>query len=294
MRPIAVLLALAAGFAGRAVAQVPGPRLVLIDSVGLRARRLSESSGVAESRRRPGVFWTLNDSGDGPWLYATDSSGADLGRVLVRNARNIDWEDLAMGPCPVSTGNCLFIADIGDNGNDRAMVFVYAVPEPEPPREASDTSGRVDYEAIIDLHYRDRRHNAEALAVDGTTLLLVTKDRSGPATLYRARIAPTGSQLLERIGDLAMETGIVRGRLATGAAVIGRVLAVRTYVSIHLFAIDRGFAALTSPNGLPIPAIEMQGEGICFDHLGRVVLTSEGGMGRHATITRIRLEGIAP
>jgi hypothetical protein len=291
---ITLLTALAA--AGGARAQAPAPVLTLVDTAILAAPRLDESSGVVESRRRPGVFWTHNDSGDRAFLYATDSLGTDLGRVLVRGAQNVDWEDVALGPCPRSAGNCLFVGDIGDNQVSRRMIQVYVVPEPEPPQSAADTSRTVDLEAVIDLRYPDRPHNAEALAVSGTTLLLVTKDRTGPATLFRAPTAGAPSGMLERVGDLAMETSFIRGRVATGAGVSndGRLLAVRTYVSMHLFALDHDNVPLTLPSGITLPVVEPQGEGICFDHEGRVILTSESGVHGHAILTRLRLEGLRP
>ena len=38
--------------------------------------RVGESSGVAASPAHPGVFWTVNDSGNDPVLFATDTLGA--------------------------------------------------------------------------------------------------------------------------------------------------------------------------------------------------------------------------
>lgn len=294
MRRAALLFVLFCAAAPAATPQSPQPRVVLIDSAKLRARRLTESSGVIESRKRPGVFWTLNDSGDRPRLYATDSVGTDLGRIELRGARSIDWEDLTIGLCPSSPGDCLYVGDIGDNDTRRRTVTVYAVPEPEPPSGPGDTLRITDYEATIELRYPDRPHNAEAMVVLGRSLMLVTKDRSGPATLMRARVTPGSIQVLERVADLAMETSFLRGRVATAAALSGdrRWLVVRTYVSIHVFDVRDSFAPLTVPSGLPIPIVEAQGEGICFDHVGRLVITSEGGSENRPTIARVALEGL--
>ncbi|HEX9611134.1 MAG TPA: hypothetical protein VF978_04545, partial [Gemmatimonadales bacterium] len=100
--------------------------------------RLTESSGVAVSRTHTGVLWTHNDSGDGPYLYATDLRGGDRGFLRVSGAEAIDWEDMALGPCPLR-GTCLYLADTGDNLEVRPSVTVYAVPEPEPPTGPGDT-----------------------------------------------------------------------------------------------------------------------------------------------------------
>lgn len=59
--------------------------------------RLVESSGVAVSHAYAGVLWTHNDSGDGPYLYATDLQRTDRGALLVPGAQAIDWEDMSLG-----------------------------------------------------------------------------------------------------------------------------------------------------------------------------------------------------
>src|SRR6266566_1484018 len=66
----------------------------------LHSPRVKESSGIAASRAHPGVLWTHNDSGDDAYVYATDLAGADRGVVRIRGARAVDWEDIALGPCP--------------------------------------------------------------------------------------------------------------------------------------------------------------------------------------------------
>src|SRR5881409_2635287 len=99
--------------------------LLLIQAT-FQSPRLIESSGVAVSHAHPGVLWSHNDSGDGPYLYATDTTGADRGRVLVSGAENEDWEAMALGPCPMRPGTCVYLADTGDNLERRTVVTVYA------------------------------------------------------------------------------------------------------------------------------------------------------------------------
>ena len=96
---------------------------------------LPEASGVAVSRRSPGVLWAINDSGQ-PVLFALDSSGTVKGKVRVAGASVDDWEDIAVGPCP--GGSCLYVADIGDNHARRSHVTIYGSPSrhrrmPRPP-----------------------------------------------------------------------------------------------------------------------------------------------------------------
>ena len=45
----------------------------------IASSEITESSGLAVSKCQANVFWTHNDSGDGPFLYAFDPSGKKLG-----------------------------------------------------------------------------------------------------------------------------------------------------------------------------------------------------------------------
>nr|MDQ3817072.1 hypothetical protein [Acidobacteriota bacterium] len=96
----------------------------------LEDRAITESSGIVASRRNTGVFWTHNDSGDAPTLYAFDRKGKSMGRWRVSGAEAIDWEDIAAGPGPQPGVPYIYIGDIGDNYSRRDQITVYRVPEP--------------------------------------------------------------------------------------------------------------------------------------------------------------------
>jgi hypothetical protein len=90
-------------------------------------RDVRESSGLARSARDPSLFWTHNDAGHGPALFAIGGDGRLLGRVIIGGARAVDWEDIEAAPC--DDASCLWIADIGDNDADRSHITVYRVRE---------------------------------------------------------------------------------------------------------------------------------------------------------------------
>lgn len=292
---VPVLLAAAALFQGP---QGQRPTITLIDTAVITSERIPESSGLVVSRRYPGRMWTINDSDNEPSLLRLDSTGRDRGRVRVRGARNVDWEDLALGPCPAGNGDCLYIADIGDNDTRRDQVTVYIVPEPLPPTNPSDTLREVAVQDSLVLRYPDVPHDAEAIAITPDRwLLIVTKDRGGPARLYRTSIDSTGGgRRLSLVDEMPIATSVVRGRLVTGAAVSpnGRFLAVRTYVSIHFFRLLPGGATetLLPRAGLVIPVVEAQGEAIAFDGNDALVLTSERQDRHPAIMTRLRVSGL--
>lgn len=65
---------------------------------------LPESSGLAISRRSPGVLWSHNDSSHAAVLFALDSSGVVRGRLALP-IRTRDWEDISTGESPFATSS---------------------------------------------------------------------------------------------------------------------------------------------------------------------------------------------
>jgi hypothetical protein len=197
------------------------------------SRDIVESSGLALSRRTPGVLWTHNDSGHEPYLYAVDSTGATLGRVRVTGATLIDWEDMASGPC--DAGNCLFIGDIGDNSGRRDSISIYVVPEPAPTDTATAPA------TVLTLRYPDHPRDAEAMFVlPNGDLYLVSKGRRDSVALFRISKAaqqPVTLTTLERVRALWPRPRDGDDRV-TGASASpdGRRIAIRTYRTLVVFA----------------------------------------------------------
>lgn len=288
-----VLLGIAlTGRPGIACAQT-APGLALRDTAVLSAPRLSESSGLAPASR-PGVYWSINDSGDGPFLYATDSGGADMGRVRVAGAANVDWEDLAAGPCPSTTpGRCLYIGDIGDNGGRRRAVTIYVVREPALPSGAADTLRTVRVLGAAFVRYQGGPRDAEGLAVRGPgQVLIATKPRAGAPLLVTADLRFDVSVLASPLATIPVPANPITGALVTGIALSPdqQLLAVRTYRHVYLFRIGAQTLQPASA-ALLIPVVESQGEAITFEGPGRLVLSSERGFRGHAILTRLAITG---
>src|SRR6267378_129416 len=89
---------------------------------------LTEISGLATSRNNANVLWTHNDSGHPAVVYAIDTFGRLLGRYNVPG--NVDTEDIAIGPGPVTNVSYLYVGDIGDNNSTRSNLKIYQIPEP--------------------------------------------------------------------------------------------------------------------------------------------------------------------
>jgi hypothetical protein len=243
-------------------------------------KRISESSGVAPSRGTPGLLWTHDDSGEPPYLFATDTTGAVRGTFSVTGARNLDWEDIALGPCGRS--ECLYLADTGDNSERRSMVALYRVPEPSlPDRRPKQVRPTAPAQAVT-FRYPDGPHDVEAMWVaPNGDVHLVSKGRTGRIRHYRVRAAswtsrrPVTAELLEALPVP------VRSWLdyVTGAALSPdeRIVAVRSYASVYFFyMLGNGRLALPpEPQACDVRALGIQGEGVGWLDRDVLVLTSE-------------------
>jgi hypothetical protein len=250
---------------------------------------LTETSGVAESRKHPGVYWTHNDSGRKPDVFAVGADGRLLGKVKVKHGALHDWEDIATGPCPGGSGDCLYIGDTGNNDKQRKHVSIWVVPEPEPGD--SVTAPAKEYKAS----YADHRTDIEAMAVlpDGR-ILLVSKGNNDAIQLFRwpTPLKEDDDARLELVRQLAPMPEQIGDRV-TGASASpdGRFVAVRTYAALDfyrtadLLGSGRPFAQLDLD-----PLAEPQGEAVTLSNDGVVVLTSEGPGHKHipGTISRLR------
>ena len=248
-----------------------------------RDPNVGESSGVVASRRQPGILWTLNDSGNGAWIYAVDTLGRAHGAFEVTEASNQDWEAIALGPC--GSRDCLYIADTGDNGRNRRSATIYRVAEPAIPGDR----GRTGAAEALEFRYPDGRRDVEAAFVDATgAVYLISKDRGRAPAVYR--LPPEAWSAGEtvtatRAGHLTIDTGSL-GNQVTDAAISpsGRTVAVRTYLAIYLFALTAEGTLASTGVACDAAGLQIQGEGISWLDDRVLVLTSEGSFGYRGTI----------
>lgn len=237
-----------------------------------------ETSGLVQSRRDPGMFWTHNDKGNEPDLFAFDAGGRLVERVRVTGASLVDWEDIDAGPC--DGGTCLHIGDIGDNDGARSTITIYSIPEPAAGAEQSAPA------TARHLRFADGPQDAEALfSLPSGALFLVTKGRGTPIALYRVpEVAGAGDAgsaqpvTLERVRELLPEPGDASERVTAAAATPdGRWVGIRTARTLYLYpatSLTSGGAAEPVRVDLT-PLGEIQGESLVLSNDGSVWLTSE-------------------
>jgi hypothetical protein len=229
--------------------------------------RITESSGLAASRAHPGIYWTHNDSDDGPYLYAIDArTGRTVATVTMSGVgRPRDVEAISMGP-----GNTLYVGDIGDNtGGGWSHVWIYRLPE---PKELHDQTVRATQYTVT---YADGPRDAEALMVHPKTGRVYIADKKedgghlyeGPATL-----SPTGTNVFRKVAPI--DLWVTDGAFSPD----GDQLAVRGYFGGILYDWRDGRpkrkATLTVP-------MQGQGESLTYTADGSTLMYgSEGARSR--------------
>lgn len=245
-----------------------------------------ESSGLARSARDPAIFWTHNDAGNKPDLFAVNETGALVQRVRVAGAELVDWEDIEAAPCGAES--CLYIGDIGDNDAERGRITVYRVVEP------ADGTGETAPAEPLHARYPDGPRDAEGLFVDGSgTLYVVTKGRRGAISLYRWPLsaAPGQTANLEHVRDLFPEPGHNDDRVtAASATPNGRWVGIRSYRTLYLYPAEQLLAqGDIAPVTVDLTGLgQAQGEALVLADDGTAWLTSEAEDDGRARWVRLR------
>ncbi|WP_181786478.1 WD40 repeat domain-containing protein [Streptomyces phytophilus] len=246
------------------------------DDVILTDPRITESSGLAASRQHDDVYWTHNDSDDGPYVYAVDGgTGETLATITLRGiGEPRDVEAISLGP-----DNQLYVGDIGDNmGGSWSYVWIYRFPEPEQLKDA--TVDAVQYEA----QYEDGPRDAEALMVHPKTgrVYVVSKKEDGGAALYAGpEDLSTGSMnIFRRVAPINL--WVTDGAFSPD----GTRMALRSYVGGRMYRFENGKPA--EDGRLDVP-LQRQGESMTYTADGSAIVF--GSEGEQSDLIRREAEG---
>jgi hypothetical protein len=177
---LVVLLLLAAAPAGAVTCdqwQAPA------QEIGRVPPELKELSGMTASHRHPGILWAHNDSGNVFTLYALrESDGTIVARFPIRGNAARDPEDIAVARCSATEKrSCIYVADIGDNGQKRKQVTIFKLPEPDA------LTDRTLDATPLHFTYAEGPRNAEAILVDPRTarIFVIAKILSSLGDVFR-------------------------------------------------------------------------------------------------------------
>lgn len=277
--------AVAASDASRAPAPFSRP----VEAAMLAEPQNREASGLAASRRTPGLLWVHDDSGGEPVLYGIAADTGDLrGKIRVRGAANVDWEDLAAFERDGEAW--LAIGDIGDNYARRPSIQIHFLREPDAALLSPATETALAPAYTLRVVFEDLARDCEALAVDARegAVYLLSKREPVPR-LYRVPLAPSKELVVaRRVGTvphlpqpdffqrlLKTPTGRYRGGpTAMDFAPDGSAAVVLTYGDTLLFPRAAGETwadALAKTPVLLAPHALPQAEAACFGADGRAL-----------------------
>ncbi|MBC2904593.1 WD40 repeat domain-containing protein [Streptomyces cupreus] len=245
-RPFALLAAVFLAGAFAVPASAAGD-----DGFTIKDPRITESSGLAASRRHPGVYWTHNDSDDGAYLYAVDSATGDTVATITMTGVGAprDVEAISVGP-----DNQLYVGDIGDNlGGTWPHVWIYQLPEPE---ELRDQTVRATQYVV---KYEDGARDAESLVVHpktGRVYIADKKEEGGHLYEGPAELSASGTNVFKPIAA-------IDNLQATDATLSpdGQKLVVRSYFGA--FAYDWNGGDIKKTGRLSVPFLG-QGESVTY------------------------------
>ncbi|MER6073695.1 WD40 repeat domain-containing protein [Streptomyces sp. NPDC001817] len=225
--------------------------------------RITESSGLAASRLHPGIYWTHNDSGDGPYVYAVDSrTGKTVARITLRGiGAPRDAEAISIGP-----HDEIYLGDIGDNlGGEWPYVWIYRLPEPKVLKDQTVTATQYV------VKYANGPRDAESLVVHpktGRVYIIDKKEDGGHLYEGPATLSTSGTNIFRPIAAVDL--------WATDAAFSpdGRQLAVRGYLGGIYY--DWNGGRIKREGQLDVP-LQEQGEGVSYSVDGTKLLYSSEG-----------------
>ncbi len=151
-------------------------------------KEVSETSGIEMKNKKE--FWTMNDSGGKTEIYLCSTSGKLKYTLEIENEK--DWEDLAQD----ENGN-LYIADTGNNGNDRRNLRIYKLKNNDLKKNKVKAKEiRFRYEDQTDFPPKPDQlyFDCEALIWQNQHLYLFTKSRCWPAICNVYRIPDTAGE----------------------------------------------------------------------------------------------------
>jgi hypothetical protein len=193
----------------------------------IQSRAISESSGLAASRRYPGTFWTHNDRGSRARLFAITRDGKLLKDFRLDAVALSDWEDIA-----IDGEGHLYLGDVGNNNETRTEIAVHQIAEPDPKSDALFVRPARTWR----LRYPDQPFDCESLVVHqghGYVISKVFKDQK--AELYRFPLSEQqGPFTLEFVARLPIDSPVTGADLSAD----GNLLAVVCKAGAYVFRVE--------------------------------------------------------
>lgn len=227
---------------------------------------VNESSGLAILTA--GQYITHNDAGNRPYLYKLDDSGKLLQTIKLK-LPNVDWEDLAQD----DAGN-VYIADTGNNENDREELAIYKV-DPEQPEDVQAIRFTYEDQTKYPPKKKDRNFDSEALFWSEGNLYIVSKDRGRGETAKVYQLPDqAGTHKAKLIGQHKLKAQVTGATISPDQSTV----VLLSEGALHLFT-DFDSPAKFYEGVYERQSLKEAGqtEGVAFESEDVLIITSEGG-----------------
>jgi len=142
-----------------------------------------------------------NDGGNAPMIYFLNpNSGKIIKRVVLKNTKNVDWEDMALN------GNYLYIGDFGNNNNKRKNLTIYRFSWKDALKQDSISTDLMTIAYAEQMAFppenKALNFDAECLAFADGYLWIFTKNRTEPfdgvSNVYRVKFQENTHAVLKK------------------------------------------------------------------------------------------------
>lgn len=141
-------------------------------------KKLKEISGLAALN--DSTLFAVNDGGNQACLYLINLKGEIIREITLINAKNKDWEDLAID----ENKEFLYIGDVGNNANKRKKLTVYKLKVADCFSGDAVSTQKFSYSYPDQLSYPASKdsmyYDCEAMAIVNNRIYFFTKDKSKP------------------------------------------------------------------------------------------------------------------
>ncbi|MCD6354951.1 MAG: hypothetical protein J7L95_05320 [Prolixibacteraceae bacterium] len=151
--------------------------------IGKLPDKLDECSGIIFFDN---LFWTFNDSGGDNILFAINRRGKIEKKIEIKDARNVDWEDIAQDK------KYIYIGDVGNNNGVRNNQQIYKIKKRNigKKKKQSVNASRIKIEyqdqKSFDFQPKNTPFDCEAIIEWKGWLYLFTKDwKTLTTTVYK-------------------------------------------------------------------------------------------------------------
>jgi len=239
-----------------------GPKAQVVGTI--KEDSINEASGIVASRKHDGVYWTHNDGKDGV-LHAIRRDGTEIGSAKI-DAKVRDWEDIAVD----DAGN-LYVADVGNNSENRKHVQIYRLTEPDPGDLDGEKSTKLEVQEMWKVHFPDEPANVESLIIrEGQGFLIFKRPEGLPAEVYRFDLREHKKGKMTKVATISVDQPVTSASLGRD----GKHLAVLTRDFLWVFEVNGDLANVSNaaPTRFPLPPLQSEG---CTFAQGEVLVVAE-------------------